>query len=221
MARSLPLLPSETAKGSYPMNIDISFLAGFFLVGTDLLARAAVQGVEQALVATAIEHGSAVVMHVSKWARASRKLCFHRYSQMKPKFNRARIVDSTTKVVVLIVIFCAQLSFSTPVRAEMRMAGALEAVVPISRATEHTLTLVSFSPLVDEGNTVGAVLVYDDPTTTRPEDYFELYDSTGDLVTIGWFDRFGIRRMTVDRGFLDGTDNLAGIFVSLVGGDSL
>lgn len=50
------------------MNIDISFLAGFFLIGTDLLARAAVQGVEQTLVTAAIEYGSAVVMHVSKWA---------------------------------------------------------------------------------------------------------------------------------------------------------
>jgi hypothetical protein len=32
------------------MKIDISFLAAFLLMGTDLLARAAVQGVEQALV---------------------------------------------------------------------------------------------------------------------------------------------------------------------------
>ena len=61
------------------MNIDISFLSVFFLIGTDLLARAAVQGVEQALVATAIEFGSAVVMRVSKWR--SRNLCFNdRYS---------------------------------------------------------------------------------------------------------------------------------------------
>ena len=59
------------------MNIDIPFLAGFFLIGTDLLARVAVQGVEQALVTTAIEYGSAAVIRVSKW-RASTKLCFHR-----------------------------------------------------------------------------------------------------------------------------------------------
>jgi hypothetical protein len=58
------------------VNIDISFLAGFFFIGTDLLARAAVQGVEQALVATVIEYGSAVVMHVSEWT--PRKLRFHR-----------------------------------------------------------------------------------------------------------------------------------------------
>ena len=54
--------------------IDISFLAGFFLIGTDLLARAAVQGVEQALVATAIEYGSAAMLCLSSWARAGAKL---------------------------------------------------------------------------------------------------------------------------------------------------
>jgi hypothetical protein len=55
------------------MKIDMSFLAAFLLIGTGLLARASVQGVEPALVSTAIEYGSAGVMHVSKWARASRK----------------------------------------------------------------------------------------------------------------------------------------------------
>ena len=39
-----------------------------FLIGTDLLARAAVQGVGQALVGTAIEYGSAGLMQVSKGA---------------------------------------------------------------------------------------------------------------------------------------------------------
>ena len=57
------------------MKIDISFLAVFFLIGTDLLARAAVQGVEQALVSTAIEYGSAGVIHLSKWVKATRELC--------------------------------------------------------------------------------------------------------------------------------------------------
>ena len=58
------------------MNIDISFFARFFLLGTDLLARVAVQGVEQALVGTAIEYGFAAVMCVSTLARACTKLGF-------------------------------------------------------------------------------------------------------------------------------------------------
>ena len=133
-------------------------------------------------------------------------------------------MEFTTKVFALIVSLCTQLSVAAPVHAEIRIAdGALtqEALVATSASKERPLALVSLSPLIVEGNTVGEVLVYDDPTTKRPEDYFELYDSTGDLVAIAWFDRFGIRRLTVDRGFLDGTDDLEGVFVSLVGGDSI
>jgi hypothetical protein len=59
------------------MKIGISFLAAFALVGTDLLARAAVQGVEPALVSTAIEYGSAAVVRLSTWAQ-----------QMAPLFER-------------------------------------------------------------------------------------------------------------------------------------
>ena len=122
------------------------------------------------------------------------------------------------------MILCTQLSFVAPLHPEIRITdGALaqEAVVPTSGPKERPLTLVSFFPSIVGGKTVGEVLVYDDPATKRPADYFKLYDRAGDLVAIGWFDRFGIRRMTVDRGFLDGTDDLEGVFVSLVGGDSI
>jgi len=68
------LLSAETEEGCDLMKIDISFLAVFLLIETDLLTRAAVQGVEQALVSTAIEYGSVGVIHLSKWARASREL---------------------------------------------------------------------------------------------------------------------------------------------------
>jgi hypothetical protein len=39
------------------MKFEISFFATLLLIGTDLLARAAVQGVEQALLATVVEYG--------------------------------------------------------------------------------------------------------------------------------------------------------------------
>ena len=86
---------------------------------------------------------------------------------------------------------------------------------------QHSLTLVSSSPLLVEGQTLGKVLVYDDPTTERPVDYFELYDKPGDLIAVGWFDRFGIERMAVDSGILDGEGELEGVWVSLLEGDSI
>jgi hypothetical protein len=39
------------------VKVEISFLATLLFIGTDLLARAAVHGVEQALLATAVEYG--------------------------------------------------------------------------------------------------------------------------------------------------------------------
>jgi hypothetical protein len=39
-----------------PMRIEIPFLAALVLIGTSLLARMAAQGVEQALLSTAIEY---------------------------------------------------------------------------------------------------------------------------------------------------------------------
>jgi hypothetical protein len=59
------------------MKLDISFLAGIFLIGSDLLARAAVQGVEQALVAAAVRawvQGRDACIDLSKsW----REIVFH------------------------------------------------------------------------------------------------------------------------------------------------
>jgi len=43
------------------VKVEISFLATLLFIGTDLLARAAVQGVEQALIATAIEYGRSAI----------------------------------------------------------------------------------------------------------------------------------------------------------------
>ena len=40
------------------MKIEISFLASLFLIGSTLLARVAVRGIEQALFATAAEYGA-------------------------------------------------------------------------------------------------------------------------------------------------------------------
>jgi hypothetical protein len=86
---------------------------------------------------------------------------------------------------------------------------------------QRSLTLVSSSPLVVEGQTLGQVLVYDDPTTKRPADYFELYDKPGELIAVGWFDRFGIGRVAVDRGLVEGTYKLEGVFVVLIDGDAV
>ena len=94
-------------------------------------------------------------------------------------------------------------------------------VLPTYGQAQSSLQLISLSPLVADGETVGALAVYDDPTTRRSEDYLELYDSDGDLVAVGWFDRFGIQRIAVDRAFLEGREDLQGEFVTVVDGEPI
>ena len=84
-----------------------------------------------------------------------------------------------------------------------------------------SLTLISLTPLIANGETVGAMAIYDDPTTQRPADYVEVFDSEGDLVIVSWFDRFGIERLVVDRGLIDGGDELQGVFVAVLDGESI
>jgi hypothetical protein len=109
---------------------------------------------------------------------------------------------------------------------------AARAAQPSHNATEkeivmgpeqHAMSLVSFDPLVVEGEVMGevAAYVYDDVTTERPADYWELYDKQGNLLAVSWFDRFGIRRTAVDRGILENEDKLEGNFVVVLDGNPL
>lgn len=86
---------------------------------------------------------------------------------------------------------------------------------------QHHRTLIAFYPLVVEDEIMGAVAVYDDVTTERPADCWELYDSEGDLLAVTWFDKFGIERMAVDQGLLEEAEGPEGVFVVFLEGESL
>jgi len=132
-------------------------------------------------------------------------------------------MEFQTKILVMALSLFTQLFFAAPIHSDLLQTNDRTAQEIFSAlATEqHSLTLVAFSPLVVQGKTLGEVLVYDDPTTKRPVDYFELYDSGGDLVALGWFDQFGIQRIAVDRGLLEKADELEGVFVFFLEGDSI
>ena len=83
------------------------------------------------------------------------------------------------------------------------------------------LALISLSPLSANGLTVGGIAVYDDPTTQRLADYLEVFDSKGALVVVSWFDRFGIERLVVDRALIEGGNELQGVLVTVLDGDSI
>jgi hypothetical protein len=93
--------------------------------------------------------------------------------------------------------------------------------VPAVKAQQTDLRLVSHSPLIARGQTLGTVVIFDNPETRRPADYLELYDIAGGLVAIVWFDRFGIQRTVVDRALVEGGDELEGVLVAVVEGEPI
>ena len=129
------------------------------------------------------------------------------------------------KIYFIILGIVAQLLFFSDVRAdELQPNGNASEMEIVKAAAQHNMTLVSSQPWVVEGGEVWGTLaayVYDDVTTKRVADYWELYGSTGDLVAISWFDRFGIQRLAVDRRLIEESDKLEGTFVVFLDGDSV
>ena len=130
-----------------------------------------------------------------------------------------------TKVLIALFNAAASLAVFTVAQAEPIRAGgsapAAQVVVPGTRPEQGSLVPVSAIPLVVAGSTVGRIVAYDDPATPRGVDGFELIDSMGGLVALGWFDRFGIRRLAVDRALVEGGDELVGELVLVVEGDTI
>jgi hypothetical protein len=93
----------------------------------------------------------------------------------------------------------------------------------VAAPEHHDMSLVSFYPWVVEGEILGSIAayVYDDVTTERPADYWELYDKNGDLLAVSWFDKSGVQRSAVDRGILEEKDRLEGVLVVVLTGDSI
>lgn len=91
--------------------------------------------------------------------------------------------------------------------------------LPTIEMPQRRLNIVKSTALVEKNLTLETVVIYDDPSTPRPQDYLEFYDRDGNLVVVAWFDRFGIQRVAVDRAFVEGEDQLEGVFVAVVDGN--
>ena len=104
-----------------------------------------------------------------------------------------------------------------------------EVFLPVTVPERNHLRPISILPITVEAEIaghevvkiVGRVVVYDDPTTQRSADYIELYNNTGNLVAVGWFDSYGIERTAVDRGLLDDRHELDGVLVVVLDGDAV
>jgi hypothetical protein len=88
-------------------------------------------------------------------------------------------------------------------------------------STRRALNLVRLVPVTNEREIVGMIAIYDNPVTPGPADYLELRDNDGQIVAVEWIDHFGIRRLTLDRGFFDGNGKFERFFVTLVSGEPI
>jgi hypothetical protein len=144
---------------------------------------------------------------------------------MELSVSRRSGVESNNKIFVIMFILLVGLLISAPLRAEPTLTSyqplAQNIFLPVWALEQHELTQMAVASMVVGDKAVGVVAVYDDPTTERPADYLELYDDTGHLLAASWFDRLGVERVAVDRGFLEGNNELDGVFVILLDGDSV
>jgi hypothetical protein len=131
--------------------------------------------------------------------------------------NKIYVIIFATLEFIAVLFFLALAARAAEASDE---AGEQEIV---TGPEQHDMSLVSFDPWLVEGEVLGAVAgyVYDDVSTERPTDYWELYDTEGNLLAVSWFDRFGIRRIAVDRGIVEDEDKLEGNFVVVLDGNLL
>jgi hypothetical protein len=124
---------------------------------------------------------------------------------------------------LILLVLVAHLPFSRATSSELfrdnENAAESSVASPAPVPNKNRLALVSFLPLITEREIVGGVAVYDDSATERDGDYFEFYNTQGDLLAVSWFDGFGIERAAIDRGLLEDAEELEGVFVLVLDGD--
>ncbi len=117
---------------------------------------------------------------------------------------------SRALLTVLVLVGALGLSLISVSRADvhseaMRVTENLRGgvvLLPPSAPETDRLTLVSFITIVPDAEVLVAIAVYDNPQTTRPVDYVELYDCVGNLLQASWLDKYGIQCTAVDRRLL-------------------
>jgi hypothetical protein len=128
---------------------------------------------------------------------------------------------SKTLFSIVARLFFIAAVFGIVLIANLAVAGDAKptdggATQPTSVGPEgHDSDLTSIQPWIVDNQVLGfiASYVYKDVSTGRSADYWELYDETGNLLAVSWFDQFGIQRTAVDRGIVNDEDKLEGVFV--------
>jgi hypothetical protein len=118
--------------------------------------------------------------------------------------------DRTMRNVSVLILSACLLLAANAFGDQLRMVNNLrneDVLVPVSAPNKDDMILLKYTIFTEATGTIRLIAFYDDPKTPRPVDYLEVSDGVGNLLVIGWLDRFGIARTAVDRGLLeeDGT----------------
>jgi hypothetical protein len=84
---------------------------------------------------------------------------------------------------------------------------------------KQKLKLIASQPPKLRQDSPAGMAVYDDIATKRVGDYAEIYNPTGALIAIIWFDKFGILRSAIDRGVVLRKQDVEGVLVLVMNGD--
>jgi len=108
-----------------------------------------------------------------------------------------------------------------PMRITENLRGE-RVLLPPSAPEREQLVLVSFFTVTAQTEIIAALAIYDDPRTRKSDDYLELYDEAGGLLSVSWVDSFCIRRTAMDRGLLqEEASGLEGVLVLILEGDAV
>ena len=113
---------------------------------------------------------------------------------------------------LLILMLVIQSTVGAVIAKEIEVFEGQKVQIP-EDVPDYSSWQAEFPRLFPEGL---IAVVYDNPDTPDiKDDLTEMYDLDNRLLSIGWYDQYGIYKMIMDSGLLSQDKNLTGIFRSI------
>ena len=113
---------------------------------------------------------------------------------------------------LLVLMLVIQSTVGAVIAKEIEVFKGQKVQIP-DDVPDYSSWQAEFPRLFPEGL---VAVVYDNPATPDiKDDLTEMYDLDNRLLSIGWYDQYGIYKMIMDSGLLSQDKNLTGIFRSI------
>lgn len=125
------------------------------------------------------------------------------------------------KVLMVIVLVIGSLMMGENARGQLfstrkNLRQEQIMITPMAVPDRTSMTVVDTWVFLEADGAAVVLVYYDDALTKWQIDCVELYDLEGELLVVGWIDRFGVYQVAMDRGLLD-PDNprVVGVLVAV------